>query len=70
VSGDRDQTIERDGYEAVQLHSVHEGEAPDQKAELGHLKKADAGPMPTWSSSANEAAELQLGETVTVESFA
>ena len=39
------------------------------KAELGHLKKADAPPMRHLVEFRDEAGELQVGETVTVESF-
>jgi large subunit ribosomal protein L3 len=38
---------ERDGYDAVQLAGVPTAERKLGKAELGHLKKADAGPMKT-----------------------
>ena len=38
-------TVERDGYEAVQLAFGASKEKHLTKAELGHLKKADAPPM-------------------------
>jgi large subunit ribosomal protein L3 len=62
-------TFERDGYEAVQLAFGASKEKHLTKAELGHLKKADAGPMRHLVEFRDEAAELQLGETVTVEAF-
>jgi large subunit ribosomal protein L3 len=62
-------THERDGYEAVQLAFGLSKEKHLTKAELGHLKKADAGPMRHLVEFRDEAAELQLGETVTVEAF-
>jgi large subunit ribosomal protein L3 len=62
-------TIERDGYEAVQLAFGQTKEKHLTKAELGHLKKADAGPMRHLVEFRDEAAELQIGETVTVEAF-
>ncbi len=62
-------THERDGYEAVQLAFGQTKEKHLTKAELGHLKKADAGPMRHLVEFRDEAAELQLGETVTVEAF-
>jgi large subunit ribosomal protein L3 len=62
-------THERDGYEAVQLAFGASKEKHLTKAELGHLKKADAGPMRHLVEFRDEAAELQLGETVTVEAF-
>jgi large subunit ribosomal protein L3 len=63
-------TVERDGYEAVQLAFGLAREKHLSKAELGHLKKADAPPMRHLVEFRDEAGELQLGETVTVESFA
>jgi large subunit ribosomal protein L3 len=63
-------THERDGYEAVQLAFGLGKEKHLTKAELGHLKKADAGPMRHLVEFRDEAGELQLGETVTVEAFA
>ena len=62
-------TFDRDGYEAVQLAFGATKEKHLTKAELGHLKKADAGPMRHLVEFRDEAAELQIGETVTVESF-
>jgi large subunit ribosomal protein L3 len=62
-------TAERDGYEAVQLAFGATKEKHLTKAELGHLKKADAPPMRTIVEFRDEAGELQLGETVTVDSF-
>jgi large subunit ribosomal protein L3 len=63
-------THERDGYEAVQLAFGKSKEKHLSKGELGHLKKADAPPMRHLVEFRDEAGELQLGETVTVESFA
>ena len=62
-------TIDRDGYEAVQLAFNQTKEKHLSKAELGHLKKADAPPMKTVVEFRGEAGELMLGETVTVEAF-
>jgi len=62
-------TPERDGYEAVQLAFGQTKEKHISKPELGHLKKADAPPMRHLAEFRDEAAELQLGGTVTVESF-
>ncbi len=62
-------TAERDGYEAVQLAFGMTKEKHLSKPELGHLKKADAPPMRTLVEFRDEAAELQVGETVTVEAF-
>jgi large subunit ribosomal protein L3 len=63
-------TAERDGYEAVQLAFGLTKEKHLTKPELGHLKKADAPPMRTLVEFRDEAGELQVGETVTVEAFA
>jgi large subunit ribosomal protein L3 len=62
-------TEDRDGYEAVQLAYGQTKEKHLTKAELGHLKKADAAPMRTVKEFRDEAGELQVGEMVTVESF-
>jgi large subunit ribosomal protein L3 len=62
-------TFERDGYEAVQLAFGLTKEKHVTKPELGHLKKADAPPMRRVVEFRDEAGELQLGETVTVEAF-
>jgi large subunit ribosomal protein L3 len=62
-------THERDGYEAVQLAFGVTKEKHLTRAELGHLKKADAGPHRHVKEFRDEAGELQVGETVTVEAF-
>jgi large subunit ribosomal protein L3 len=62
-------TFERDGYEAVQLAFAQAKEKHLTKAQLGHLKKADAGPHRVVKEFRDEAGELQVGETVTVEAF-
>jgi large subunit ribosomal protein L3 len=62
-------TAERDGYEAVQLAFGQAKEKHLTKAELGHLKKADAPPLRHVVEFRDEAGELALGESVTVEAF-
>jgi large subunit ribosomal protein L3 len=62
-------TVERDGYEAVQLAFGACKEKVLTKAELGHLKKADAAAHRHVAEFRNEAGELLVGETVTVEAF-
>src|SRR3954466_542876 len=62
-------THERDGYEAVQLAFDAGKEKHITKAELGHLKKADAAPHRKVKEFRDEAGELTVGETVTVEAF-
>jgi large subunit ribosomal protein L3 len=62
-------TFDRDGYEAVQLAFGTTKEKHLTKAEIGHLKKADAPPLRHVKEFRDEAGELQVGETVTVENF-
>ncbi|MDO8186424.1 50S ribosomal protein L3 [Conexibacter sp. JD483] len=62
-------TFERDGYEAVQLAFGACREKQLTKAELGHLKKADAPAHRHLVEFRDEAAELTVGETVTVDTF-
>ncbi len=62
-------TPERDGYDAVQLAFGLSKEKHISKPELGHLTNADAPPMRRLAEFRGEAGELQLGATVTVESF-
>jgi large subunit ribosomal protein L3 len=62
-------TFDRDGYEAVQLAFGATREKHLSKPELGHLRKADAPPMKHVVEFRDEAGELTVGETVTVEAF-
>jgi large subunit ribosomal protein L3 len=62
-------TLERDGYEAVQLAFGACREKQLTKPELGHLKKADASAHRHLVEFRGEAGELVIGDTVTVESF-
>jgi large subunit ribosomal protein L3 len=62
-------TIERDGYEAVQLAFGRCKEKSLTKAELGHLKKADASAHRHVAEFRDEVGELLVGNTVTVEAF-
>jgi large subunit ribosomal protein L3 len=66
--------LERDGYEAVQLAFGRAREKHLTKAELGHLKKADAPPLRhlvEFRAPSGEQSTIgqKLGESVTVESF-
>jgi large subunit ribosomal protein L3 len=63
-------TLDRDGYEAVQLAFGACKEKVLTKAELGHLKKADASAHRVVREFRDEAGELLVGEIVTVEVFA
>jgi large subunit ribosomal protein L3 len=62
-------THDVDGYEAVQLAFGAVREKALSKAELGHLKKADAPPSRHLVEFRDEAGELTVGDTVTVENF-
>jgi large subunit ribosomal protein L3 len=62
-------TLERDGYEAVQLAFRPCKEKSLSKPELGHLKKADTSAHRDLAEFRNEAGELLVGETVTVDAF-
>src|SRR5690349_7378568 len=62
-------TVDRDGYEAVQLAFGACREKQLTRAELGHLKKADASAHRHLVEFRDEAGELQVGETVTVDVF-
>ena len=62
-------TVERDGYEAVQLAFGACKEKVLTKAELGHLKKADASAHRHLAEFRDHAGELLVGETVTVSAF-
>ncbi len=62
-------TVDRDGYEAVQLAFAPCKEKSLTKAELGHLKKAEASAHRVVREFRNEVGELLMGEVVTVEAF-
>jgi large subunit ribosomal protein L3 len=63
-------TFPVDGYEAVQLGFGAVREKALNKPLLGHLKKADAPPVRKLAEFRDEAGELMVGDTVTVEAFA
>ena len=62
-------THEADGYEAVQLGFGAVREKALNKPLLGHLKKVSAPPVKTLTEFRDEAGELKVGDTVTVEAF-
>ncbi|MDQ3632649.1 MAG: 50S ribosomal protein L3 [Actinomycetota bacterium] len=61
-------TSERDGYTAVQLAFGTTKEKHLSKPELGHLRKADAGPHRHLVEFRDEAG-FSIGDTVTVAAF-
>ena len=61
-------TADRDGYTAVQLAFGADKEKHLTKAELGHLRKADAGPHRHLVEFRDETG-VSVGDTVTVEAF-
>ncbi len=70
VPGDRRSArVERDGYEAVQLAFGACKEKALTRPELGHLKKADTSAHRHVREFRDEAGELLVGETVTVDAF-
>jgi len=58
------------GYDAVQLGFDAVREKALNKPLLGHLKKASAPPLRTLVEFRDEAGELKVGDTVTVDAFA
>jgi large subunit ribosomal protein L3 len=62
-------TQDADGYEAVQLGFGAVREKALNKPLLGHLKKVNASPVKTLVEFRDEAGELVVGDTVTVEAF-
>lgn len=60
---------EVDGYNAVQLAFGTTKEKHLTKAELGHLAKADSRPLRHLVEFRDEAGELKIGDSVTVEAF-
>src|ERR671921_1661530 len=62
-------TNDVDGYEAVQLGFGAVREKALNKPKLGYLKKVNASPVRTLVEFRDEAGELVVGDTVTVEAF-
>jgi len=62
-------TFDRDGYEAVQLAFDRCKEKSLTRAELGHLRKASTSAHRTVAEFRDEAGELRVGQTVTVDAF-
>jgi large subunit ribosomal protein L3 len=62
-------TRDADGYEAVQLGFDAVREKALSRPERGHLRKAGAPPLRTLAEFRDEAGELRVGDTVTVDAF-
>ena len=62
-------TPDVDGYEAIQLGFGAVREKALTRAELGHLKKADAPPLRHVKEFRDEVGEHTMGDTITVEDF-
>jgi large subunit ribosomal protein L3 len=62
-------THDADGYEAVQLGFGAVREKALNKPKLGYLKKVNASPVRKLVEFRDEAGELVVGDTVTVEAF-
>jgi large subunit ribosomal protein L3 len=62
-------TPDRDGYEAVQLAFDRCKEKALTRAELGHLRKANASAHRVLAEFRDEARELKVGQTVTCDVF-
>jgi large subunit ribosomal protein L3 len=62
-------TVERDGYNAVQLAYGATKEKHLSKPELGHLKKAGVGPHRHLVEFRDAELEVEVGQNVTVEQF-
>ena len=63
-------TVEKDGYEAVQLGFVEKSDKHTNKAEQGHFKKAGVTPRRHLVEFKNFEQQLKLGDTLTVDFFA
>jgi len=60
-------TIEKDGYEAVQLGYIDKKEKHSTKAEIGHYKKAGSSPKRKVVEFREFEKEVKLGDIVTVD---
>ena len=62
-------TLEKDGYEAVQLGFQDQKEKHTTQPEMGHFKKAGVTPKRYLAEFTGFEQELNLGDTVTVDMF-
>lgn len=62
-------TVEKEGYNAIQLAFDDKKEKHTNQAELGHFKKAGTAPKRKLVEFREMAGDFKLGDVVTVESF-
>lgn len=62
-------TVEKDGYDAIQLGFADKKEKKATKAEIGHFKKAGATPKAKVAEFLEFDGEPQLGDVLTVDLF-
>ncbi len=62
-------TVEKDGYQAVQVGFQPKTEKHTNKAEMGHFKAAGVQPMAHLAEFDGFEQEVKLGDTITVELF-
>jgi large subunit ribosomal protein L3 len=62
-------TVEKEGYNAIQLAFDDKKEKHTTKAELGHFKKAGTAPKRKLVEFRDMEGEFKLGDVVTVENF-
>lgn len=60
-------TIEKDGYEAVQLGFLDKKEKHATKPEIGHFKKADTAPKKKVVEFSSFDGDVKLGDIITVD---
>ena len=63
-------TVEKDGYEALQLGFQEQKEKHLTKPELGHFKKAGVAPKRHLAEFKGFGADYKLGDTISVDFFA
>lgn len=62
-------TIDKDGYDAVQMAFDDVKEKNSNKAQIGHFKKANTGPKRKVAEFARPTEDVKPGDVVTVELF-
>lgn len=62
-------TVEKDGYNAVQLSYEDKKEKHSNKAEIGHFKKANTGPKRKVIELKGFVRDWKVGDRITVEYF-